>query len=78
MITMKDINKQAKKVKTFLSKGLKYFRINDDQNRLSLTNITMLIILFKLCTTPSSSFQDITALSIAALSYQFKRKIEKD
>lgn len=78
MITMKEVNKQAKKVKAFLSKGLKYFRINDDQNRLSLTNVTMLIILFKLCTTPSSSFQDITALSIAVLGYQFKRKVEKE
>lgn len=75
---MEKIRKTAKKLKELLTKALKYFRINDEKGRLSLTNIAMLIILFKLCTTPSSSFQDITALFIAAAQYQFKRKVEKD
>ena len=60
-----------------LEKGLRYLRIQDDQKRLSLTNLAMLVVLYKICITPVSNFEDITALAVAILGYQIKRFIEK-
>lgn len=59
-----------------LKKALQYLRINDEKGRLSLTNIAMIIILYKLCVTPVVSFEDITALATVVLGYQAKRMIE--
>ena len=65
------------KVLEFLKKGLKYLRINDDNHCISLTNLAMMLILYKISLTAATSFQDITALAVAVLGYQAKRLIEK-
>ena len=72
----KDLAKKAKKISDFLKKALKYLRINDEKNMISLTNTAMILILYKIAMTPAVSFTDITALAIAVLGYQGKRIIE--
>lgn len=71
------IRETAKKIKDGISKVLKYFRINDDNNLVSLTNVTMIVIIYKISVTPAVNFQDITALAVAVLGYQAKRVVEK-
>jgi hypothetical protein len=58
-------------------KTLQYARINDENNLLSLTNLAMVIVLWKVWQTDTTTFKDITALFIALFSYQAKRAIEK-
>lgn len=74
---MKLILEQAKKAKDAINKILKYLRVHDEKGMISLTNIAMLIVLYKLTTTPVVSFQDITALAIGVIGYQAKRAIGK-
>lgn len=57
-------------------KALKYLRINDENNMLSLTNIAMILILFKIATTAATSMEDIGLLLGVLSSYQAKRLIE--
>ena len=59
------------------AKIIKIFRITDEKGLLSLTNITMMIVMYKLAITPALSFTDITALGLGVLSYQAKRVIDK-
>lgn len=59
----------------WINKVLIYLRIHDEKNRLSLTNIAMLLVLYKLARTPSLDMQDLTALFIAVMGYQGKRFI---
>jgi len=56
---------------------LEYLRINDERGRLSLTNLALIIMLFKIHQTNAVSIADLTALTIAILGYQAKRHIEK-
>ena len=72
-----SILKTAEKIKAALKKALTYLRINDEKNRLSLTNIAMIIVLYKLMVTPTLNFEDITALAIGVMGYQIKRAIGK-
>jgi len=62
--------KNAKRAATF-------FRITDEYGRISLTNITMMIVMYKIAVTPSMGMQDITALAIGVLGYQVKRMVSK-
>lgn len=57
--------------------GLQYLRINDEKNKISLTNLAMIIVMYKMMVTDATSWQDMTALAIAILGYQAKRIIEK-
>lgn len=66
-----------KKFKEQATKITQFFRLTDDRGLLSLTNITMMIVMYKLALTPSLSFTDLTALALGVLSYQGKRMIEK-
>ena len=72
-----SIQEQAVKIKNAFAKVLKYLRINDEKNLISLTNIAMILVIYKISVTPAVSFQDITALAIAVLGYQAKRMIQK-
>jgi len=72
----KKISKQAKKVRDIIKKALKYLRINDEKDMISLTNTAMILVLYKIAMTPAVSFTDITALAIAVMGYQGKRIIE--
>ena len=87
---MKDLLKQAwnsalKEAKRGLDRAfdwakntLQYVRINDENNKISLTNLAMMIVMYKMVTTTATSWQDLTALAIAIIGYQAKRVIEKD
>ena len=74
---MSKFKEQAQKVKKVLDKILNYVRITDEKNRLSLTNITMIIILIKIAMIQETTFTDITTLAIAVIGYQGKRQIDK-
>ena len=71
------IKETAKKIKDAIDKALKYLRINDEKGILSLTNIAMILVIYKIAMTPTVSFQDITALFTVIASYQVKRFVEK-
>lgn len=71
-----DIKKTAGKIKSGADKVLKYLRINDEKGLISLTNIAMILVLYKLAVTPALNIQDLTALFVAVLGYQGKRIIE--
>lgn len=73
-----NFKEQAKNIKGGLDKVLKYLRINDENSLISLTNIAMILVIYKIAVTPAVSFQDITALAIAVMGYQVKRVISKD
>ena len=73
---MKKIKAQAKKVKEVLNKVLKYLRINDEKGLISLTNIAMIIVIYKIAVTPAVSFTDIAGLALGIVGYQSKRVIE--
>ena len=67
------IKKKAEKIKKAINKALQYLRVNDENGLVSLTNIAMILVLYKLAVTPALSIQDLTALFIFILGYQFKR-----
>ena len=73
---MEKIKKQAKKIKDAINKGLKYLRINDEKGLVSLTNIAMIIVIYKIAVTPAVSFTDIAGLALGIIGYQTKRIIE--
>jgi len=70
------INAQAKGIFKGAKKVMQYLRINDSNNLVSLTNIAMMLILVKIAMTPVTTFEDLTALTVAVLGYQGKRLIE--
>ena len=72
---IKKINEQAAKIKSAINKALKYLRINDEKGLVSLTNIAMILVIYKIAMTPAVSFEDITALAIAVMGYQVKRAV---
>jgi len=51
---------------------LRFFRITDENDVISLTNLTMIIMIIKICTT-TGSFGELSGLAIAVIGYQFKR-----
>ena len=65
------------KFKEQASKVLKVIRIFDKDGLISLTNMTMYLVLYKIAMTPSMSMSEITALALGVLGYQAKRVIEK-
>ena len=73
---MEKIKEQAIKIKEGLNKVLIYLRINDEKGLVSLTNIAMILVIYKIAMTPAVSFQDITALALGIIGYQSKRVIE--
>lgn len=59
-------------------KVTKFFRITDSENLLSLTNLALYAMLFKIVTTQATNMNDI-AIAMAALSnYAYKRKVNKE
>jgi len=67
---MMKFKEQAKRI-------MKFFRLTDDNGMLSLTNITMILVMYKVATVPAVSMSDITALALGVMGYQVKRYIEK-
>lgn len=58
-------------------KTLDFFRITDESGLLSLTNVTMLLVIYKVSVAPVTSISDITALAIGVIGYQVKRAVTK-
>lgn len=74
---IEKINRQAQKLYDLSKRVLRYLRINDEKDMLSLTNIALILVLFKISTTDATSMKDIGALLTVIFSYQAKRFIEK-
>lgn len=74
---LEKINKQAKSGYDLIKRCLRYLRVNDDNNMVSLTNLAMILILYKIATTTASSMEDIGLLLAVLSSYQAKRWMEK-
>ena len=64
------------KYKEQASKVMRVIRLFDDKHRISLTNITMMLVMYKIAMTPVVSMQDLTALALGVLGYQAKRLME--
>lgn len=73
----KKIVAQSKQLYNYVRHGLHFLRLTDTKGLLSLTNITMMVVIYKLAMTPTLSFTDMTALALGVMSYQGKRIIEK-
>ena len=65
------------KIKAEAKRILGIIRVYDSNGMMSLTNITMWLIIYKVAMTPAVSFTDITALAVAVMGYKAKRIIEK-
>ena len=65
------------KIKRNSQKVAQVFRITDENGLISLTNITMMLVMYKIAVTPAVSMQDLTALALGVLGYQAKRLMEK-
>ena len=75
---MKNLIKRAlDQASKWAKKTLQYVRINDENNCISLTNIAMMIVMYKMIATTATSWQDMTALAVAIVGYQAKRVIKK-
>lgn len=53
----------------------RFFRLLDDNNVVSLTNIALMIVIGKLAITPSMAIPEIGALMLGVLNYSYKRYI---
>jgi hypothetical protein len=73
-----DIKSAAKTIHESTKKVLYYLRINDEKARISLTNIALMLMIYKIAVTQATSMTDLTALAIAILGYQCKKLICKD
>lgn len=61
----------------WLSKALYFLRVTDSENKLSLTNGLLMIIMFKIAVSPVLSMTDIALLTLGVIKYQSKKVIEK-
>lgn len=60
----------------WLSQVGKFFRVIDGYGRLSLTNIAVIVVLYKLGTSPSTNITEVGTLFIAMATYAFKKREE--
>lgn len=65
------------KFKAQAAKVLKVIRIFDTNGLISLTNLTMMLVIYKVAMAPVLNMGDITALALGVLGYQAKRLVEK-
>jgi len=56
---------------------LSFLRITDESDKLSLTNIALAIILYRICTMQSIESVDLISFAVALAGYQGKRLISK-
>jgi len=57
------------------SKLLQYLRLNDENNMVSITNIAVYLMLYKIYQTPAVSITDLTALAATILNYGHKKHL---
>lgn len=53
-----------------------FFRLLDDDGLLSLTNISVMISLYKLVTAPATSYTDVGTVVASLLAYSAKKVIQ--
>lgn len=56
---------------------LSFFRITDENQKISITNIFMFIIMYKLMETKALSMEDISLFLVAITNYNYKKHISK-
>jgi hypothetical protein len=61
---------------SFLVKIGQFFRVLDDDGLLSLTNISVMISLYKLLTAPATSYVDVGTVVTSLLAYTAKKVIQ--
>lgn len=61
-----------------LMKVLQFFRLVDENKQMSLTNIAVMVAIFKIAVTKASSMEDIGLLIVPMLGYAHKRYVNKD
>jgi len=64
-------------MKERIKQCLYFLRLTDEQTKVSLTNILMIVLIVKLIMVPALSVGDLTALAVAVFGYQFKRLMGK-
>jgi hypothetical protein len=57
----------------YAGKAMKFLRITDENGLLSLTNLTMMIVMYHMLTVDAISIKELTGLAIGVLGYQGKR-----
>lgn len=55
---------------------LVYLRLEDEKGRMSLTNLAMMIMLYKIATTQATSITDLTTLAVTIVGYHYKKHLE--
>ena len=61
---------------TFLKLG-QFFRVVDDDNLLSLTNLVIFVAIYKIIVAPVFTITEVTSLLISMLAYGYKRHVNK-
>ena len=59
-----------------IHKVLVYLRLEDEKGRMSLTNIAMIIMLYKIASTDATSITDLTTLALTIVGYHYKKHLE--
>lgn len=60
-----------------ITKLFKFFRITDSNNELSITNLFVYLIMYKIYKTNALSMEDISICFVAISNYVYKKKLEK-
>lgn len=61
-----------------LFKVLKFFRITDEDDLLSLTHLCVYIGMYKVITTQAADLQDVGLFITALMNYGYKKYVNKD
>lgn len=61
----------------WIHKILNFFRITDENGVLSLTNIFIIIVLYKLAMSPTLNLEEVATVFIAISNYMYKRHINR-
>lgn len=59
-------------------KVLKFFRITDEKDLLSLTNLAVMVGIYKIIVTNATSMNDLGLFLIPLLNYAYKKTINKE
>lgn len=65
------------KLNQWIHKILNFLRITDEDGVLSLTNIFIIIVLFKLAMAPTLQLEEVATVFIAISNYMYKRHVNK-
>ena len=67
------------KIKALLCRILVFFRVVDPfDNNISITNIALIITLYKLATVEQASMVDVGAVMVSLSNYGYKKYLNKD